>query len=146
MSLDEEISRTKEVPGWLRNKIDQRYVESQVFKENGLAVLSITVGGREVVRKTAKAKPVSDDEWQRISDLLELNHYMNWMRRFCEAIGRVDDEGTRKAAEESEMPRGISSRKLLYTIFERLPEWLTAFLIGAMATMFTSEVMKGTFK
>ena len=106
MKVDEcELRRLRKVPEWLKHKIDEKYVESRVEKTpDGMLELVITVGGRDVVRRMAKYRPETAEEWTEMSDLLELDHYMNWMRRFCESLGEICDENTEKALEKSDVP------------------------------------------
>lgn len=140
----EEIRELKRVPDWLRNKIAKHYVHSEIAKSpDGKTVeWTIKVGDHVAVRLEGKRHPETEAEWLRMNDILEIDHYINWMKRFCEQMSRIEDKEVEDAMKKTEVPSDAEMERMkTLTMWERvcrLPEdllfrktwWTTAFWLG----------------
>ena len=141
---DEETRELKRVPDWLRNKIAKHYVHSEIAKspDGKMVEWTIKVGDHVAVRLEGKRHPETEAEWLRMNDILEIDHYINWMKRFCEQMSRIEDKEVEDAMKKTDVPNDAEMERLKTpTALERLsrfPEgmpfgktwWMTAFWLG----------------
>lgn len=111
---DEEIRELKRVPDWLRNKIAKHYVHSEIAKSaDGKTVeWTIKVGDHVAVRLEGKRHPETEAEWLRMNDILEIDHYINWMKRFCEQMSLIEDKEVEDAMNKTEVPSDAEMERL----------------------------------
>lgn len=120
---NDEIRELKKVPDWLRNKIAKHYVHSEIKKSaDGETVQwTIKVGDRVAVRLDGKRHPETEAEWLRMNDILEIDHYINWMKRFCEQMSMIEDKEVEDAMKKTDVPTDEEFERMkTLTVWERL--------------------------